>query len=131
MRRFSTLLCLALVLFVLSAAVSANTTLTYQGHLEQADVPAGGTVDMQFRLFDAASGGTELGNQSISNVQLHEGHFQVPLDFGAVFDDGERWLEVQVDGVTLSPRQKISATPVALYALAGNEGPQGPPGAGR
>jgi YD repeat-containing protein len=42
----------------------------------------------------------------------------VDLDFGAdSFNGDERWLEVKVDGVTLTPRQALRAAPYANFAL--------------
>jgi len=47
------------------------------------------------------------------------GLFTAPLDFGAgAFDGDARWLQIGVEGNTLTPRQKLTATPYALFALA-------------
>jgi hypothetical protein len=59
-------------------------------------------------------------------VTVAGGLFTVALDFGSVALDGNaRWLNIQVRypsgaGVytTLTPRQKLTGTPYALYALA-------------
>jgi hypothetical protein len=40
----------------------------------------------------------------------------VQLDFGPGAFAGARWLEITVGGVTLSPRQPLTAAPSALYA---------------
>jgi hypothetical protein len=68
------------------------------------------------------------GEVEIPATQINDGFFSFDLDFGSVYADGKRWLEVVVDGTTLSPRQAIMPTPVALYALSGNAGPQGDKG---
>jgi hypothetical protein len=52
--------------------------------------------DLQFRIFDAAVGGTVLGTIQVSNVAVAKsGDYTASLDFGAaVFDGNARYLEV-------------------------------------
>ena len=62
---------LALMLgFVFAAAVLAQTSVfTYQGKLNDGGIPANGSYDMQFKLFDAVSGGNQVGaTQTKTNV---------------------------------------------------------------
>lgn len=111
-----------------------GTAFTYQGELSDGGSPAAGTADLRFRLYDAASGGTQVGPTLAANaVSLTSGRFNVSLDFGSVFTGNRLWLEIDVrkpagsgSFVTLTGRQSVSATPFALYAL--NPGPQGPQG---
>ena len=43
--------------------ISAQTTeFTYQGQLQNASAPANGSFDFEFLLFDAVSGGTQVGS---------------------------------------------------------------------
>ena len=121
-------------------AGSLGTAFTYQGRLaSSAGAPQTGTYDMRFELYDDASGGSQVGATQSLSVPVSRGLFTVTLDFGAVFDGTALWLEVAVkapaDGsyTTLSPRQALTATPYALFALtpagpAGPTGPQGPAG---
>jgi hypothetical protein len=56
-----------------SAITYAQTTaFTYQGHLNNAAVPANGNYEMQFMLFDAVAGGAQVGgtvtNASVTTV---------------------------------------------------------------
>ncbi len=106
------------------AVVSA--AFTHQGELRSGGVPVEGTKSMKFRLYDAPSSGTQIGLEQIAAVvPLVEGRFAVELNFGASSFTGQaRWLEIDVSNgasgapyTTLSPRQAISATPYALYAL--------------
>lgn len=96
-----------------------DTTITYQGQLMQAGVPYTGDADLTFRLYDQATEGTEVAT-AISEVDwpVVDGLFQVTLDFGPVFDGTARFLEVEVEGFALSPRQAVRAAPVAVYALS-------------
>jgi hypothetical protein len=62
-------------------------------------------------------------------VAVDGGLFAVELDFGpGVFVGQQLWLQVEVEGALLLPRQRITSAPYALYALDGNPGPVGPVG---
>lgn len=122
---------------VAGAQTPIGTSLTYQGELRASGQPAAGPVDLRFRLFAAESAGTQVGSTiERLNVALAQGRFAQDLDFGAGAFGGEaRWLEFEVRSpagsgpfVTLTPRQRITAAPVAQFALSGNPGPQGPAG---
>ena len=110
--------------------------ITYQGELRDANGPVVGSTDLQFRLFDAVTGGAQIGPMlQLLGAPLVDGRFTVELDFGpGAFTAEARWLEIDVfdsgagSFVTLSPRQPVTAAPVALFALDGNQGPQGPIG---
>jgi hypothetical protein len=106
------------------AAAPLDTTFTYQGRLEKSGQPANGTCDFQFSLWDADSSGAQQGNtQTKSGVQVSQGLFTVPLDFGPQFTGDARWLQTAVqcagDGAftTLGPRTPLTAVPYAAYAL--------------
>ena len=103
----------------LAMTVHAETTITYQGQLEQAGTPLDGTPGMAFRLFDSPTDGNQIGEtQSFTGVLVENGLFKVELNFGSgVFDGSERYLEVEVSATTLTPRQKITGAPVAQHAL--------------
>ncbi len=102
-----------------------NSLFTYQGHLRQNDQIASGLFDFEVQLFDGpAPGGANLtGVFPYNAVQVDEGLFMLDLDFGAgVFEGPQRYLEIKVrpngGGVftKLSPRQRLSAAPNAIYA---------------
>ena len=80
------------------AAFGQTTAFTYQGKLSDGGLPANGTYQMQFGLFDAQSGGNQIGsNATISDVQVTNGIFTVNLDFGAAsFSGAARFLQVGV-----------------------------------
>ena len=122
-----------------------GTTFTYQGRLGDGGGAASGAYDFQMALFDAASGGGQVGaTLDLASVPVRNGLFTVSLDFGANAFQGEaRWLGVAVRAggtagafIPLSPRQPLSAAPYALYAMTpagpkgekGDVGPQGPSG---
>ncbi len=112
---------IVLALLWLAVAQAQGSEISYQGQLRSNDLPFSGTANLQFRLFNQATGGTQVGPVvSRPDWPVQDGLFQVDLDFGAgVFDGSSRYLEVQVNGTALAPRQAIRAVPVALHALNG------------
>jgi hypothetical protein len=109
------------------ALTAVGSAFTYQGRLTDAGSPANGTYDFQFILYDALTGGTQIGTtQAVNDLQVTNGLFTTTLDFGATaFDGNARWLEIGVRPgaatgtyTLLSPRQAVTATPYALYAKA-------------
>ncbi|MCL6534301.1 MAG: tail fiber domain-containing protein [Armatimonadetes bacterium] len=89
---------------------------TYQGFLKQNGQPVNGTRSMTFKLFTALTGGSQVGDPITQNVNVQNGLFTVELNFGTVWDGSDRYLEISVDGNTLSPRVKINPAPYASYA---------------
>jgi hypothetical protein len=110
--------------------VPVGTGFTYQGQLKSGGNPANGQYDLQFKLYDALSGGTQVGSTlTVSNQTVTEGLFTVPLDFGAnAFQGDARWLEIAVRQTgggtytTLSPRQPLTAVPYAMSLATGSSG---------
>ena len=104
---------------------SVGSAFTYQGYLMDGGNPASGAYDFQFILYDAPSGGSQVGSiVATDNVTITNGLFTVALDFGTVFDGTRLWLDVAVrpgsstgDYTILSPRQEITPAPYALYAV--------------
>ena len=119
-----TILVLTLVI-VFAAAISAQTTeITYQGQLQSSSAPANGIYDFEFLLFDALSGGTQIGSTlTRSGVAVANGIFSVKLDFGANFPGANRFLEIHVIQTgggaftPLTPRQAVSSAPYSVKSL--------------
>ena len=131
----SLLLCV-LSLAGLATAVRAqptplSTAFTYQGELANAGLPATGSHDIRFRLFDAATDGNQIGSALCSdNLAVTNGRFAASLDFGTVaFTGQKRFVQIEVRQDTglgcgdaagytvLTPRQELTATPNATFAL--------------
>jgi len=114
------------IFFFSSIAINAQTTaFTYQGKLTDNISAANVTYDLQFALYDALTGGNQVGTtQTHTGVILNRGIFTVDLDFGSQFPGADRWLEISVKKssdssyTTLLPRQKISSVPYAVRALS-------------
>jgi hypothetical protein len=104
-----------------------GAAFTYQGHLTDGGSPANGAYDLQFILYDAENGGSQVGSIVTRNdVTVIEGLFTVYLDFGVnAFTGSTRYLEVSARPgsstgayTTLNPRQLLSPTPYALYSAS-------------
>jgi hypothetical protein len=120
--------------FLLGAPLNAaplGTGFTYQGQLQDGAVPTTATsCDFQFSLYDALSGGAQIGTmQTASGVPVNNGIFTVELNSGnelgaTIFDGSDRWLQIAARcpsgsgsfATPFSPRQKLTAAPNALYA---------------
>lgn len=106
-----------------------TNAFTYQGRLDVGGAPITATCAMQFDLWSAATGGTQIGaSQDFAAVNIAAGLFNVTLNqtnqFGATPFNGEaRFLEMAVKCssdaafVTL-PRQQLTATPYALTSVS-------------
>jgi hypothetical protein len=104
----------------------AGTAFTYQGELQDAGGPVNGACDLRFTLWNAANAGSQVGNTlTHSGVVLANGLFTAELDFGSsAFQGSARWLQVGArcpagsgSYTWLAPRQALTASPYALYAL--------------
>lgn len=126
-------LALALLAGVVPASVASaqsGTGWTYQGQLQSGGQPANGSFPMTFTVWNAATNGAAVSSALVLDgqpgkpapVQVTNGLFSVTLDWGAqsssVFNGGPRWLEITVDGNTLTPRQPVTPTPYALFSNA-------------
>ncbi|HKP53635.1 MAG TPA: hypothetical protein VJ183_13410 [Chloroflexia bacterium] len=109
-----------------SPLVPVGSGFTYQGHLLDNGNPANGQYDFVFTLFDALSGGNQVGTVTLTSQTVSDGLYTATLDFGAGTFQGEaRWLQISVRRVgapsytTLSPRVALTATPYALSLQPG------------
>ena len=118
------------VLCFCTTAFSQTSAFTYQGKLSDGVPAANGTYHMQFSLYNAASGGTQVGSTiTSSSVIVTDGVFTVQLNFSPTtpFAAGsDRWLEVAVKKAqdptfrTLVPRQPITSSPYSLRTISAN-----------
>jgi len=115
---FTTITVLALCSSLPGPAFAQGTNaFTYQGQLRDGGTNANGTYTMTFKLYDAASGGNQIGDTINRSPGLANGLFSVDLDFGAgAFGGGARWLDITVNTNWFLLRQQIMPTPYALYA---------------
>ncbi len=78
------------------ATLGQTTAFTYQGRLIDGASTPTGQYDLQFNLYLTATGGSPLNAAPIvlDNIQVTNGIFTVPLDFGNLFDGSSRFLEI-------------------------------------
>lgn len=114
-----------------SAQDTSPVIINYQGILKEGTQPYdAGTASVVVRLWDAASGGNPVSWPSNITVPVDPdtGLFSVDAQFNPFFTNiptfpfiqvremlngDPRWLEVTVNGETLSPRQPLRPAPVA------------------
>ena len=111
-------------LFTATACVAQTTAFTYQGKLSENGAAVNGACDIEFRLFDVASGGAAIATQQKLNVQVTDGVFAVELDYGpAAFAGSARYIELAVKPsgggsfTTMSPRSPINSAPYSIKSL--------------
>ncbi|MCC7361888.1 MAG: hypothetical protein IT317_20560 [Anaerolineales bacterium] len=126
------LIALALVgaMLVLSAC-GPDRTLGYQGRLTDANgLPINGTVSITFKLFTQSSGGsaqfTETQDVTVVNGLFNagigdataNGTYDLKGIDPALFAQ-PLWLEITIEGQTLTPRQKLGGAPYAMTLAPG------------
>jgi hypothetical protein len=109
----------------LAQAATLGAGFSYQGRLTDGGAPANGDFDLRFVLYDDVTVGSVVAGP-VTNLALNvsSGLLTTTVDFGAsAFTNQARWIEiaVRVSGggpfVPLAPRQALSSSPNALYAL--------------
>ena len=123
------ILLLPLLLHLASSTVHAQapspTAFSYQGRLHDAGVPATGSFDLKFELYDAdVAGNLITAAVERAAVNVAGGLFTTDLDFGGpeVFNGAQYWLVISVkpaggpDYTALAPRQVIRPVPYAIRA---------------
>ncbi len=111
----------------LALAQALPETLAFRARVGNGGVPAAGTSTFVFKLFPTISGGTEVWAETQS-LTVAAGEVStllgttLPLT-DQVFTGAPLFLEVAIDGTTLSPRSAITTVPYAQRAsVAGKLG---------
>jgi hypothetical protein len=120
--RGSAVVTAAFALFALAAAASGEIPkkINYQGKLtDPSGVPLSGSHSMVFSIYEAADGGSPLWSETKTAEADSDGIFSTVL--GSVNSlevdfTGPCWLEIEVDGETLSPRREVVSVPFAYQA---------------
>ncbi len=122
-------LCVIVSLWAVAPAQAQSATqFTLQGELQINGAVSNATADFVFTLYDASTGGNVIGpagGLSATSITLDNGRFTVLLDFGAAaFVSTSRWVQIAARSpagtgtyTTLAPRQLVTPTPLAQYAL--------------
>lgn len=111
-----------------AASPDVPALMNYQGRLTDPDTGlavADGSYNMHFAIYDAPTGGTVLWQEptapAVLPVSVEDGLFTVLLGnivplAPEVFTGGTAYLELQVNGETLLPRQHITSVAFAMVA---------------
>lgn len=111
-------------------AHSASRALNFQGRLTNTvNNPQTGPFDFKFSLYNAPTGGAQLwpsgGATEDQTLSVTNGVFSaqvgsvtpIPLSVFQGPDSSDVYLEIQVQGETLSPRQKMLTVPFAMTLM--------------
>ena len=128
----------------------------FVGRALTSNLPLTGTYAVTAAVYDAATAGTLLYQETQSSVPISDGAFQMVLGASTasvgtwgptVFQSSGRWLELTVNQGVMSPRLPFSSVPFAITTQAtthlqgkafadikaaapvGDQGPAGAPGA--
>ncbi len=104
-----------------AAAIAAGTVFSYQGQLTNAsgNPITNASLPMTFRLFTVSTGGTVCWNEN-QTISVQNGQFNVLLGKTTAIPlaclEGSTYLEISVNGETLSPREFLASVPYAIQA---------------
>ncbi len=101
-----------------AATADATTRFSYQSLLREPGGQVDSNYDLDFRLYDSATGGTPLASYTRTPVIAISGLFEVELDFGtSTFRGAPRHLEIggrtagsPLPYAYLSPRRPLATT---------------------
>ena len=120
------LIFVAFMILFSSVVYGQGNAFSFQGKLNDGTNPANGRYDLEFKLFDAVAGGTQIGpTVARPNTILINGVFSVVLDFGAqAFQNPNSiYIEIAVKPfgspnafTILGPRQQLTVVPFASRA---------------
>ena len=124
MKKYLKLFLLVMGVFYLTATMVESTVpyyLTYQGILrDSAGNLVTGAKSMTFKIYDASTAGNLKDSFGPTSITASNGQYTAQLgpisSPTTVFDGNDRWLEIAVEGTTLSPRLKINSVAYAIKA---------------
>jgi hypothetical protein len=118
------ILLVALLVLFSGAALAQGNAFSFQGKLNDGANPANGRYDLEFKLFDAITGGTQIGpTVARPGTTLINGVFSTMLDFGAAAfqNPNSIFIEIAVRPfgspnqlTILGPRQQLTVVPFAV-----------------
>ena len=125
MRRLLSTAVLAGILGLAATAAAVPPTMSFTARLTENGQPVEGNVALHVAVFDAATGGTLLWEETHASVPAERGLVYASLgsvdavDNGldaSVFNGQAVFVELTVDGDVLSPRIPVASVPYAIKA---------------
>jgi hypothetical protein len=101
-----------------SASAASPALLTYQGRVKESGLPVTGTrtVDI-FICPDDVVATASCVDTGVQNVAVVNGLFRTTFTAaGVAWENGQRYLQVRVNGQDFTPREQMDASPYAVYA---------------
>ncbi|MCX5788393.1 MAG: hypothetical protein NTX64_07830, partial [Elusimicrobia bacterium] len=110
------------------ALAAVPERISYQGYLRETGGIATGARTMVFRLYASSAAQTPLWTSPEADVLVSTGLFHVVLEPAGIDWENGAWLEVEINGTRLSPREELLAAPYAIDAqrLSGRRFATGP-----
>lgn len=102
------------------AALSAEVPVkfTYQGNLRQSGFLVNGQRSMVFRIYASSTSASELWTSPSYDIGISTGVFRATLEpVIADWQAGSLWLELEIEGNRLSPREELTSSPYAINSL--------------
>ena len=118
-RRVSSFALLAFLLSNTVALAQAPELINFQAQISSEAISE---ADLVFALYDAGEGGTKIWEEAHDNVLVNGGAIRVLLGSSVPFgdtvfeNDGDRFLEIVVNGAVMRPRFQITSVAFALRA---------------
>jgi hypothetical protein len=115
------LLCIASIGGYRAVFAAAPTIgIGFQGQLFNAGEPVDDSVSATFKFYDALAGGSQQGSTINQTVTVVNGYFAATFtesDLSGIDFNQSLWLEVTVEGNTLTPRSAANTVPFANKAF--------------
>lgn len=96
----------------------------YQGRILDNDALVSGNLDFSFKLYDSPTGGSSL-YEDAATIAVVDGLYSTMIgddttsggDLGDALNNPAVYLEIEVGGETLTPRERIVSVPYAMNGL--------------
>ncbi|HPG85005.1 MAG TPA: hypothetical protein PKY55_17125, partial [bacterium] len=104
-----------------SEAAVTSTVVAWQGFLtDNNGNPVTGILPARLSIWSEAGSGTKLWQEE-HNLDVYQGYFTAELGRTielprTVFEGSPRWIQLEVNGETLTPRKELLNVPFSLYA---------------
>ncbi|HOW89575.1 MAG TPA: hypothetical protein PL037_04775 [Elusimicrobiales bacterium] len=118
----SALAVICLSAFSVPAEAAVPIKFTYQGNLRQSGFLVTGTRTMVFRVYASSTAPVPLWTSpSPETVQISTGVFKVTIEpslpAAGDWESGSLWLELEINGTKMSPREEVTSSPYAVNSL--------------
>ncbi len=90
--------------------------IRYNGKLKEYRTEVSGTRNINFKIYNTLTGGTAKWESGSQNVVVSSGIFSALLSPQIDWRDKDYYIELEVNGKRLEPREKLTAMPYALHS---------------